>query len=528
MAKLVAPKNLIINFQPSPKQYEVWKALMPECHLCGGKIEQVEYGKDPNGQPLYKPICSKCGNDNIPQSILCGGAAGGGKTFLAMSWLGMMCIKYEDVHCFIARLTIAAIYKSCVRTMKEVLKSWGLEEEVNYRINSQKNYMIFWNGSLIDFIELSQSSSDLEYSGLGSSEYTCGYFEEISEIPPKGYEVLTSRIRWKVAETTVVPKSLASTNPCLGYVKRRWVKDDDGNPAKLANGDLFIPFSIYDNPSASFRAAYLPNLLRIPDPVTKDRLLNGNWDWVESNDAAAYWGFDGAKQLISGLREKVYDSMRPLILSFDFNVAPYMSCLVCQIDWNNKKFYILEEILGLPSNKENNTPAMAKKIAKKYLTEGHVGGLVITGDPAGAARSTQTEDGVSNYSIIMNELTAPQLHAVKKLLTTQPPQIQRLEFVNKLLENKIDDWEIMIDLRCRRFMEDLTYQRKNADGTKEKKKVMDPDLKVKVERYGHLSDCFDYALCYFLNDKFQKFKRKSANGGVITSNGNAYDDTLEW
>ena len=80
--RLTAPKNLVINFQPSPKQMLVWKALQPECPECGGKVEQLLKGYDANGNEIYIPTCKKCGNDNIPQTILCGGAAGGGKMLL--------------------------------------------------------------------------------------------------------------------------------------------------------------------------------------------------------------------------------------------------------------------------------------------------------------------------------------------------------------------------------------------------------------------------------------------------------------
>lgn len=74
--KLVAPKNLDINFSPSPKQYDLWKLLQPECPVCRGEIEQILIGYDMNHNPKYKPHCSKCGNSNIPQLVLGGGAAG--------------------------------------------------------------------------------------------------------------------------------------------------------------------------------------------------------------------------------------------------------------------------------------------------------------------------------------------------------------------------------------------------------------------------------------------------------------------
>lgn len=74
--KLVAPKNLRIDFSPSPKQYELWKLLQPECPLCGGEIVQVLTGYDANHNTKYKPHCKRCGNANIPQLVLGGGAAG--------------------------------------------------------------------------------------------------------------------------------------------------------------------------------------------------------------------------------------------------------------------------------------------------------------------------------------------------------------------------------------------------------------------------------------------------------------------
>ena len=56
LKKLKAPEGLHIDFQPSPKQYELWKILQPECHLCGGKIIQQLEGVDQNGNPQYKPL----------------------------------------------------------------------------------------------------------------------------------------------------------------------------------------------------------------------------------------------------------------------------------------------------------------------------------------------------------------------------------------------------------------------------------------------------------------------------------------
>lgn len=75
--ELKAPQNLTINFKPSPKQYELWQLLQPnQCNLCGGEIESREVEAEREGFKDYRPTCVKCGNQNIPQLVLAGGAAG--------------------------------------------------------------------------------------------------------------------------------------------------------------------------------------------------------------------------------------------------------------------------------------------------------------------------------------------------------------------------------------------------------------------------------------------------------------------
>lgn len=447
-------------------------------------------------------------------------------SYLAACWLNMMCIKYDGVRMFVARTTLKSIRESIWKTIADVLKSWGLIRDVHWKENNIFGYIEFYNGSTIQMVELAPSNLDPEYQRLGSSEYSGGYIEEAGEVDEKGAQVLMSRIRYKVQETTVTPKCLLGSNPSLNWIKSRFVYDEEGNEVQCAEGDLFVPFQVFDNPDENFRRSYVQSLMRIKDVALRERLLNGNWLWVDGNEAAAYWSFDGSKHLVYKLKENCYNSILPIVLAIDFNVMPYMSCLALQFDYNEKKVYAIEEILGKHEEKTNNTPALARKIAQKYLSEGHMGGLIITGDPAGLARSTQTEDGVNNFTILMNELSAPQLHACKKLLTTQPPLVQRLEFVNSVLDG-FDGWEVLIDMQCNKFKEDLIYQRKNQDGTKEKKKVTDAKLKVKYEKYGHLSDCFDYALCYFLSDAYIKFKRQNTSQVITTADSSAYG-TMEW
>lgn len=438
----------------------------------------------------------------------------GGKSYLGSCWIVSSCIRFPNLRAVVARKTIKSLKESTFNTIKAVMREWGLIEGENYKVNNLEGIVTFWNGSTISLKELEDRPQDADFQRLGSSEYTIGLVDEVSEICERAIEVLFSRLRWRTHETFKTPRLLMTTNPCSNWIRSRFVQDDDGNPVQCAEGEAYVPFSVFDNPNVAFRQIYEAALNRLTDPSVKARLLYGNWDYVETNEAAAYYNFKGEKHLVDGLREKVYNPLKPLIISWDFNVAPFMSSLAFQVDYENKKLYVLEEILGKPDDKENNTPKLADKINRKYLSEGHVGGILITGDPAGLARSTQTEEGVNNYTIILSHLD-PSLRASKQIMSKQPPQTTRLDFINRLFAG-LNDWEILIDMRCRKLTEDLIYQKKNADGSKNKDKITDPKLGVKYEKYGHLSDAFDYAICLLLKKDWSGFQ-SSGKGTRITS-----------
>lgn len=446
-------------------------------------------------------------------------------SWLGSNWINSLCIRFPDIRCVIARKTIKSLKESTFNTVRSVLKDWGLQEGVNFKINNLENWLQFWNGSVIYLKELEATPADPQFERLGSTEITAAFVDEVSEISERAIEVLMSRCRWKVAEYMGYPRILMTTNPCATWVRSRFVQDNNGDPVTLADTDAFIRFSVYDNPCEEFVKIYENNLKNIKDPATRARLLYGNWDFVSANEAAAYWQFDGDKHLVTDLKEQKYDPLKPIILSFDFNVMPYMSCLMFQVDYDHRKVYVLEEILGKPDTKENNTPKFAEKIKNKILNEQHTGGLFITGDPAGLARSTQTIDGENNYTIIENTLKNAGIRTRLKLLKKQPPQMTRLEFINSIFSG-YDGWECLVDIRCRRFTEDLIYQKKNPDGSKSKAKVQDPKLGVKYEKYGHLSDCFDYFMCMFLNDSWNHYQYK--NNGVATTTRTVYGTFYEY
>lgn len=391
-----------------------------------------------------------------------------------------------------------------------------MKEDVNFKVNNLEGTLTFWNDSVIIMKEMADIPSDPNFERFGSAEYTIAFVDEVSEISEKAIEVLFSRLRWRTHETFKTSRMLMTTNPTTNWVRSRFVQDENGDKVICREGEAYIPFSVFDNPNIAFRQTYEAALNKIRDQATKERLLYGNWDFVEANDMAIYSKFDGSKHLITDLKEQVYDPSKPLITVWDFNVAPQMSVLSVQIDYEKKKIYILEELLGKPENKENNTPALARKIKNKLYRDKQIGGVDVTGDPAGLQRSTANEDGINNYTVILDILGSGVLRPKLKLLKKQPPQVTRCDFVNEVFTG-YNGWEVQIDIRCRKLTKDLIYQLKNNDGTKSKAKVTDPKTGVKYEKYGHLSDCLDYLLCYYLRDSWYKFKTGNGNDAILTT-----------
>jgi hypothetical protein len=430
-------------------------------------------------------------------------------SYLGSCWIISSCIRFPDIRAIVARKTLKSLKGSTFNTIKKVCKEWGFKEGENYKINNVEGTLTFWNDSVIILQEMADLPSDPNFERFGSSEYTIAFIDEVSEISERAIEVLFSRLRWKVSETFKISKMLMTTNPCVNWIRSRFVQDDEGNRVVCKVGETYVPFTVFDNPDLSFMQTYVAALNKITDKATKERLLYGNWDYVDANIMAAYPEFDGQKHLVHGLREKVYDPLKPIISGWDFNVAPYMSELEFQIDFEKKEIYILEENLGKPEDRENNTPQLAQKVREKRIKEQHLGGLIITGDPAGLSRSTQTEYGVNNYTIIADNMQNSVLRPRIQLLQKQPPQITRLEFVNAVFKG-FDGWKILVDLRCRKFAEDMMYQKKNSDGTKCKAKTLNTKTGGKEEKYGHLSDILDYVLVLFLKASWKKYQSQTS------------------
>ncbi|MEN9438897.1 MAG: hypothetical protein RL613_359 [Fusobacteriota bacterium] len=226
--------------------------------------------------------------DKKTESVLFGGAAGGGKTYFGCYWKIIRRLRYKGSRGLIAREIRKTLLTSTLVTYRKVLREMGLIQNKHYKFNGTQLTFTFLNGSTEEFTHLPFKPSDPEYGYLGSTEYTDVFLEEASEIREKAYEVAKSRIRWQVSENGLIPKVFITCNPT-----KKWLFKEFYQPSKnktLPTDRSFINARVIDNPDPEFVKVYLNNLNKIKDPVLRARLRDGDWEY--ENDSNILFNYD--------------------------------------------------------------------------------------------------------------------------------------------------------------------------------------------------------------------------------------------
>lgn len=220
-------------------------------------------------------------------TVLYGGSAGGGKTYLGCAWAIISCLQYSGFRFLIARKHLKQLKDSTKVTFEEVLRDFGLRNYYHYKWNNQDFTCSFENGSIVLFREIADLPSDRNYERLGSNPFSYAFIEEAGEITEKAYEVVKSRLRWLLDDYNLTPKVLITCNPTKNWLYKEFYKPfRDGN---LSSDKRFIQAYVSDNPNKKFVDICKKNLESIKDEITRERLLNGNWEYSEEETSLCYY-----------------------------------------------------------------------------------------------------------------------------------------------------------------------------------------------------------------------------------------------
>lgn len=372
------------------------------------------------------------------EEVLFGGAAGGGKTMLGTMWQIARRLKHPGTRGLMGRAELKKLKLTTLRTFEENWNKFYRDQQpVSININHQDSVIYFSNGSEIILMDLSYMPRDKDFTRLGSLELTDAFLDEVSEITYKAYNILNSRIRYKLING--VAKCLSASNPANNWLKSMFVSDGNNRPVILPDYRKFVPALVTDNPDKKFVASYVKKLERLP-LYDRKRLLEGDWS-VRENDAPFFHQFSRVQHVQAGVS---IDEWQPLWLSFDFNFDP-ATCTVMQEELPKIKVIDCVQIKG-------GTEELCKIVKEVYGD--HPAGLIVTGDNSG--HSANSAAGIKHG------LALTDFEVIKEVLGLTTFDIKRPSKVNpkhvvsrKIINHAFKHLDIKIDERCKSLISDI-------------------------------------------------------------------------
>lgn len=172
-----------------------------------------------------------------------------------------------------------------------------MQQGREYNLNLQTKELTYYNDSKILFVPLKQQPSDTEFNWLGSYEITYGFIDEAQQVVRKAIDIILSRCTEKIKEYDLVWKIIMTCNPMKCHLYNDFIKPQrDGT---LPADRIFISSLYKDNPFIDHKK-YEQSLKRA-DKITKERLLNGNWDY--DDDPTKLYEYDDICDLFTNQGE---------------------------------------------------------------------------------------------------------------------------------------------------------------------------------------------------------------------------------
>lgn len=223
-------------------------------------------------QPTPKQLA--CLLMNNAREVLYGGAAGGGKSVFQLT----AALQYVDIPGYSAilfRKTFADLNLpgALLSMSKEWLMPFVNTGEVHW--SEKRATYTFPSGATLSFGYLESDNDCYRYQG---AEFQYIGIDECTHISPSNYRYMFSRLR-RTKDIPVPMRFRATANPGGEYGEYYHNRFFVEGPEK---GRIFVPAGLQDNPHLDAEE-YIRSLDEL-DPVTREQLLNGNWEIRESGD----------------------------------------------------------------------------------------------------------------------------------------------------------------------------------------------------------------------------------------------------
>lgn len=431
--------------------------------------------------------------DTQVSEIVFGGGAGGGKSILGCYWILKNCYKYPGTRWLIGRSKAKTLKETTLNTFFQVAKMQGIKADVDFAYNQQTGVIKFPNGSEILLKDLFLYPSDPDFDELGSLEITGAFVDECNQIVEKAWNIVKSRIRYKLDEYGLIPKILGTCNPSRGWVYYNFYKPYRGGV--LGQTKAFVEALVDDNP---FISQYYKQNLETLDTKSKQRLLFGNWDYLDESNALFKYS-----HIVDVFSNSITKGTGKYLI---VDVAGEGEDKTVLSYWEDLEEVKRESFQGL------NTESIVQKI-REYATQYQIPysniGIDAIGIGEGVANSSLL-DGVvpfkSSYAAIKTEasiISLPNVHYIKEAPLVTDFFNLRSQCIF-LLANLVNNHKIASRIQGQgkeNIIEELSlYQDVTKDGAKRQATSKD-DIKILLGRSPDESDTWIMRVFFEIRNK---------------------------
>lgn len=340
--------------------------------------------------------------DPVYTFLAYGGSAGGGKTFVCLGILILFSRLYKNSRWCVIRKSLTEIRLNTLPSFWKICPTNFVEQW-----NKSEFTITFKNGSTIIF-KGENIHDDPELQWMDGLEVNGFLLEQAEELSAKTYDKCKLRAGRHVIASMPPIKILLTLNPSQSWTRELIYKPYMED--KLKPPYCYVPALISDNPHLP--KEYVEGLKHL-DTITYRRFVEGDWTAFAVNNPYAY-AFDADKHL----HPVVFDPLKPLRLSFDFNVDP-ITCIAGQ-----DQSIIMEFRL-----KNSDIYQLCDRILAAYP-----GALyIVTGDATGHNRAALAQGNINYYTVIKQRLnlSAGQM----KQPGVNPSHADARVLLNSILQN---------------------------------------------------------------------------------------------
>lgn len=385
-----------------------------------------------------------------------GGAVRGGKTYISLFILMVLCKHFPGSRWHVIREDMPALKSTAIPSLEKLIAGspkwkWSRDSS-NYFAQYENGSKIFFKGE-----NLSSDPELTDFLGLETNGFLLEQLEEVSE---KMFNFAISRSGSWYLEKTPPGIILTTFNPTQAWPKDRiympWMKGE------LPEQYHFQPALPKDNP---FVTDDQWEAWKMMDERYIRQFIDGDWTNFDSLDNRWAYAFSRKKHL--GAPE--YNPEEPIFLCWDFNRNP-MCCSVIQ--WYSEMIKVLKTY----KIKNAGSDIVCERIVADYPRALYI----INGDYSGNTASTLFAEETSNYTIIVEKLG---ISWDQVQISPNPSLINNRTLVNSILQHM--DVEMHEEAAA-----SLIWDLENVKATPEGK--LGKDSRTKREQQADSLDTFRY------------------------------------